>query len=64
MTPAGGYNPYGLSDWGEAVFSVYGTGNIGDYRVHDISGLRPVTNIRSDVSITGSGTMTDPYLVN
>ena len=26
--------------------------------------LRPVINIRSDVTITGSGTMSDPYVVN
>ena len=27
-------------------------------------GLRPVINIRSDVTITGSGTMSDPYIIN
>lgn len=35
----------------------------GDY-VLAVMGLRTVINIRSDVTITGTGTMTDPYLVN
>ena len=27
-------------------------------------GIRPVINIHSDVTITGTGTMTDPYIIN
>ena len=29
----------------------------------DNSGVRPVINLRSDVKITGSGTIEDPYIV-
>ena len=64
MTPAGGYNPFGLSYLGPIVFSVTGSNYIGDNGVYDSRGLRPVINIRSDVTITGNGTMTDPYIIN
>ena len=64
MTPAGGYNPFGLTLWDAKVFSVFGSGTFDDYVVSGVFGLRPVINIRSDVTITGSGTMTDPYVVS
>ena len=64
LTPAGGYNPYGVEHWGTSIFLVHGAGFFDDIYAHDAYGLRPVINIRSDVSITGSGTMTDPYVVN
>ena len=31
--------------------------------VLDSRGIRPVINLRSDVKLTGTGTMTDPYIV-
>ncbi len=64
MTPAGGYNPYGFISFGSRVFAMYGTGKIDVYDTSYKLGLRPVINIRSDVTIMGTGTMTDPYLVN
>ncbi len=64
MTPAGGYNPLGYSGWGTNVFTAYGSGDFDDNGADDAYGLRPVINIRSDVTITGSGTMTDPYVVS
>ena len=64
MTPAGGYNPFGLTLWDAKVFSVFGSGTFDDYVVSGAFGLRPVINIRSDVTITGRGTMTDPYVVS
>ena len=64
MTPAGGYNPFGYSGWGTNVFTAYGSGDFDDNGADDTYGLRPVINLKSDVTITGTGTMTDPYLVN
>ncbi len=63
MTPAGGYFPFGFNYWHSVVFVVQDFGDI-DTGVFEPRGLRPVINIRSDVAITGSGTMTDPYIVN
>ena len=63
MTPAGGYNPFCSTGWGALVFIVYNSGFIDDHGAGESRGLRPVINIRSDVTITGSGTMTDPYVV-
>ena len=64
VTPAGGYNPFGDAGWLAYVFSVYGSGTIDDFRVTDTFGLRPVVNLKSGVTITGSGTKTDPYVVS
>ena len=64
MTPAGGYNPFGFTTWLSFVFSVNDSGNIDDNYTSGTYGLRPVINIRSDVTITGRGTKNDPYLVN
>ena len=64
MTPVGGYNPFGNSSWGVSIFGVNRTGGFDDYGSFGALGLRPVINIRSDVTITGNGTMSDPYIVN
>lgn len=64
MTPAGGYIPIGLKNWVGVEFFVREDGSIGDGYIGSPHGLRPVINIRSDMTITGKGTMTDPYVVN
>ena len=64
MTPAGGYTPFGIPYWTAFAFYVGYSGLIDDTYANDGHGLRPVINIRSGVTITGSGTMTDPYIVN
>ncbi len=64
MTPGGFYYPYGYSAYFPIVFLIGGTGFIHDASCQDTSGLRPVINIRSDVTVTGSGTKTDPYIIN
>mgnify|MGYP004592349337 CR=1 FL=1 len=64
MTPAGGYNPYGYSEWFSHVFFVNASGGIDDAATSNNGDIRPVINIRSDVTITGSGTKNDPYIVN
>ena len=64
MTPAGGYNPFGGTYWNALVFGVYSSGPIDDYGVNYTFGLRPVVNLKSGVTITGSGTKTDPYVVS
>ena len=63
MTPAGGYPPFGGDWWDVDVFHDHGSGNFDDNNAHHTSGLRPVINLKADVTITGSGTMTDPYVV-
>ena len=61
MTPAGGYNPFYETGWRAPVFYIYGNGVIDDAYISSVGGLRPVINLKSNVTITGSGTMTDPY---
>ena len=46
------------------VFYVNSYGDLNDYRVDNAFGVRPVINISSEVTITGSGTMSDPYVVS
>ena len=76
---AGSGNSYldvGISYWtispnrfgsGEAyVFYVSSNGNISafNYVGWTVPGARPVINLKSDVQITGSGTISDPYEIN
>ena len=64
MTPAGGYNPFGFTYWSAFVFGVNASGGIDDFYVNGTVGLRPVVNLKSGVTITGSGTKTNPYVVS
>lgn len=64
MTPAGYYNPYGFGYLLACMFNGTISGSYDDNGLHYALGLRPVINIRSDVTITGSGAKKDPYLVN
>ena len=64
MAPAGFYNPFGDPGCYAIVFSVHDSGTFDDNGAISTRGLRPVVNLKSDVTITGSGTMTDPYIVN
>ncbi len=62
MTPAGGYNPFGDANWYANVFRVHPSGYIDDNRADNTFGLRSVINIRSDITVSGDGTMEKPYL--
>ncbi len=64
MTPSGGYNPFGNTVWIAKVFGVNAGGRLDDNDTNGVYGVRPVINIRSDVTIIGNGTMTDPYVIN
>ena len=64
MTPAGGYNPFGNTGWTALMVYVRISGGIDDGGTHGAIGLRPVINLKSDAKITGTGTMTDPYVVS
>ena len=44
-------------------FYVHTNGYIGYYPGHVAIGVRPVLSLKSSVTLTGSGTMTDPYVV-
>ena len=63
MTPAGYYVPY-FQSLRSKNFSVLDSKNsIDDTVVSFDLAYKPVINIRSDVTITGTGTTTDPYVV-
>ena len=64
MTPAGYYNPFGVTYWGSLVFYVYTSGGIDDSRTSYTNGLRPVINLKSSVKISGNGTKSSPYVVS
>ena len=64
MTPAGGYNPFGDTSWNALVLTVLTSGYFDDYNAYGVFGLRPVINIRSDVTVTGDGTMSNPYRIS
>lgn len=45
-------------------FAIYSNGTLGFNRADLSYGVRPVINLRADVTITGSGTSTDPYILS
>ena len=61
LTPAGGYIPFGYTYWVAYVFNVNASGSFDDGNTDGTRGLRPVINIRSDVTVIGDGTMQNPY---
>ncbi len=57
-------SPCIFSSGGSAhVFVVGSDGYFNDYSVTSAYGVRPVINLRSDIELTGIGTMSDPYVV-
>ena len=61
MSPC--YFDVSSSDSYAVVFLVYSDGNFSIGNVSGGFGVRPVINIASNVTITGSGTISDPYVV-
>ena len=45
------------------VFNVWSDGNLVDNGVDGMRGVRPVINLASDVTLSGTGTASDPYVV-
>ena len=64
MTPSGYYNAFGTNNSGSFIFDLYSAGNLDDNGIHDISGLRPVINLKSTLKFTGDGTKNNPYIPN
>ena len=58
-------SPYSLpsTSW-VLVFAVISNGRLDDWSVNNTFGVRPVLNLSADVTLTGSGTQTDPYVVS
>jgi len=46
------------------MFIVNNTGAIGTGKVIDEYGIRPVINLIADVTVSGSGTINDPYTID
>ena len=64
MTPAGYYNAFGITEYHALLFFVYPSGVLNDFNVINAFALRPVINIRSDVTVSGDGTMENPYTIS
>ena len=56
-------NSFGRAAMYSATFVVDYHGGLNEFRTDSTSGVRPVINLASDVTITGSGTSSDPYVV-
>ena len=63
MTPIGFYNSINALITQAGMFYIY-SGRIDDIYPSSNVGLRPVINIRSDVTITGDGTMSNLYQIS
>ena len=62
VTPAGGYIPFDYTTWRPLIFAVSGKGLIDDAYVQNHFGIRPVINIRSNVKVSGDGTIQNPFI--
>ena len=49
---------------GAVVFSVWSDGGLYATSVNSTNGVRPVINLKADVTLTGKGTTSDPYVVS
>ena len=64
MTPVGSYVPFGNARWYSNIFGVNSSGGLDDYDVVYTHGVRPVINLKADVTITGNGTKDNPYRIS
>ena len=64
MTPAGYYYPFGYEGYDARLILVDGFGSLDDNTAYSPYTLRPVINIREDVTISGNGTMSNPYKIS
>ena len=64
MTPAGYYNPFGTTNWNALLFGVNASGHIDDSTAAGAIALRPVINLKSGVTVSGAGTISDPYRIS
>ena len=59
MSPSGAYGGYVGAEW-----SILNTGKLNpEIRVDHTAILKPVINLKADVQVTGSGTSSDPYVI-
>ena len=56
-------SPGGQSEETSYIWSIPWNGSIDYYNVESTSKFRPVINLKSTVTVTGTGTSTDPYVV-
>ncbi len=52
-----------LNGYYSEVFRVYESGQLNNADVDVIRSVRPVINLSADVTLTGTGTASDPYIV-
>ena len=58
-------SPSGFTSTGTArVFCVISTGNLSSHHVAYARGVRPVLNLSADITLTGEGTQSNPYVVS
>ena len=64
MTSAGFYAPFVRNGKSSYAYGVNADGTLEDRGVGASTiYFKPVINLKSDVTITGTGTMTDPYVI-
>ena len=64
MTPSGSYVPFGDTPWSSYIFSVHSSGYLDDSYTISTNGVRPVINLKADVTVMGNGTKENPYTIS
>ncbi len=57
------FGPAGFNNGNANAWNMNNTGNINNNNVNNTNAVRPVINLKSDIAVTGTGTSTDPYVV-
>ena len=57
-------SPSGFNGSNASVFRVPSSGYLTSFNVNSAWGVRPVINLKADVTISGSGTASSPYVVS
>ena len=63
MSPSKFYNDAEYDIIDTHVYVIHYLGQLGSYWVNNTRGVRPVINLKADVTLTGKGTASDPFVV-
>ncbi len=62
MTPSGFFYLFGYKNILAMTYDIAENGKVAETYTHNLSGLRPVINLKSTLKFTGDGTKNNPYI--
>ncbi|MDD2409350.1 MAG: DUF6273 domain-containing protein [Bacilli bacterium] len=56
-------SPYSFEEETSKVMYITSNGSLSNNNVNSLFGVRPITNLKDDVKISGTGSISDPYII-